>query len=70
MLKISGERRLVLKRAGRAQRLVPAGASEVVSEAEVVPMEAEEVTLAAVVADAAVNNPHCQIITWTLLLIR
>ena len=32
-------------------------------------MGADEASLAAVVADVAVNNLHRQIITWTLLLI-
>ena len=32
-------------------------------------MQSAEDLLAAVVADAAVNKPHCQIITWTLPII-
>jgi len=56
MAKISEERRLVLKRVGRMQRLVPAGASEVFLAAGIVPMEAEESILAVFVADVAVRG--------------
>ena len=56
MARISGERKLVLKRAGRTQRSVPAGASEVVLEAKAMPVKAEEVSLAAVRPDVATNS--------------
>jgi len=70
MAKISGEGRSVLKRVGRTQRLVPAGESGVALPQEVVPTRqathrrrriaglagADEVSLAAVVADVAANS--------------
>jgi hypothetical protein len=54
----------VLKRVGQTQRLAPSGASEVVSEAKVVPRQAEEVIRADVEVIAAANDRRLSLVTW------